>query len=147
MKISTFGLGDFDDGDLEPYGIVPCTSIVMDSQHEVVMDGTVVTEFSADDLDEGLAGLDADAESLDAFFSDFELKRLAVIALIEVVGEAGKISFDDLRERLTEYVLRSDKVEAPVKVTIGQDFLSSLVAELRKQGYLAGSQENIRLAG
>jgi len=44
-------------------------------------------------------------------------------------------------------VLRSDKVEAPVKVTIGQDFLSSLVAELRKQGYLAGSQENIRLAG
>jgi hypothetical protein len=147
MKISTFGLGDFDDGDLEPYGIVPCTRIVMDSQHEVVMDGTVVTEFSADDLDEGLAGLDADAESLDAFFSDFELKRLAVIALIEVVGEAGKISFEGLRERLTEYVLRSDKVEAPVKVTLEQDFLSSLVAELRKQGYLAGSQENIRLAG
>jgi len=147
MKISTFGLGDFDDGDLEPYGIVPCTSIVMDSQHEVVMDGTVVTEFSADDLDEGLAGLDADAESLDAFFSDFELKRLAVIALIEVVGEAGKISFEGLRERLTEYVLRSDKVEAKVKVTLEQDFLSSLVAELRKQGYLAGSQENIRLAG
>lgn len=146
MKMSTFGLGDLDNGDLEPYGIVPCTNIVMDSQHEVVMDGTVVTEFSIDDLDEGLEGLDADAESLDAFFSDFELKRLAVIALIEVVGGAGKISFGDLQERLTEYTFQSGKVEVPVKLTLEQDFLSPLVAELRKLGYLTGSQENIRLA-
>ncbi|MDH7510765.1 MAG: hypothetical protein QHH04_06955 [Methanolinea sp.] len=147
MKMSTYGLGNIGDEELEPYGILACTNIIMDSQHEVVMEGTVVTEFSLDDLEEGLIDLDVDAESLDAFYSRFEMKRLAVMALFEVVGGAEKISFGNLRERLTGYTLQSDKVEAPVKVTLGQDLLSPLVAELRKMGYLAGSQENIRLAG
>ncbi|MCQ8893963.1 MAG: hypothetical protein NQU46_04960 [Methanolinea sp.] len=146
VKMSGFGLGGPDQEELDSWEISSCTNIVMDSQHEVVMEGTVVVEFSVDDIEEGLIGLDVDAESLDAFYSAFEMKRLAVMALFEVVGGAGRISFEDLRERLKGYMVQSDVVEEPVKVTLEEDFLSSLVTDLRKLGYLAGSTENIRLA-
>jgi hypothetical protein len=146
VKISTGGLLDFDEEELEPRGLSLCVHIVFDSQHEVVMEGTIIVEFSIEDIEQGLIGLDVDAESLDAFFSRFEAKRLAVMAVIEVVHGAGKISFDHLQEKLTEYVLQSGEVAEPVKVSLERGFLSAVLAEMRKLGYITGSQENIRLA-
>lgn len=146
VKVSAEGLPDYEDDELASRGISFCGTIDMSVQHEVVMDGTVIVEFSIDDLEEGLRGLDVDAESLDEFFWNYELKRLAVMAVIEVVGGAGKISLDNLQQKLMGYRIQAKEVAEPVKVTLDHEFLSSLVAEMRKLGYLAGSQENIRLA-
>lgn len=146
VMVSAEGLPDYEDDELASRGISFCGTIDMSVQHEVVMDGTVIVEFSIDDLEEGLRGLDVDAESLDEFFWNYELKRLAVMAVIEVVGGAGKISLDNLQQKLMGYRIQAKEVAEPVKVTLDHEFLSSLVAEMRKLGYLAGSQENIRLA-
>jgi len=121
-------------------------TISIGARYEVAMDGTIIIEFSEEDIEDGLRGSDVDAESLDGFYSRFELKRLSALAVIEVVGSAGRISFEHLSERLKDYEVQSEEVTGKVMVTLETEYLSALVAEMRKLGYLTGSQENIRMA-
>jgi len=145
LRIPGAGLGNFDDDDLVTWEISSWMNISVDAQYEVVMDGTIVIEFSDEEIDNNLRGLDVDADSLDAFYSRFELKRLSALAVIEVVDSAGRISFEQLCKRLENYEFHSDMVERQVMITLEPGYLSALVAEMRKLGYLTGSQENIRL--
>lgn len=146
LKVMAAGLGDFEDDDLAAWEIESRVTISMEARYEVAMDGTIIVEFSEEDIEDGLRGLDVDAESLDKFYSQFELKRLSALAVIEVVGSAGRISFEHLRERLRDYEVQTEEVTGKVMVTLEPDYLSALVAEMRKLGYLTGSQENIRIA-
>lgn len=117
----------------------------MECLHEVVMDGSIIVGLPVEEVEDGVRGLDVEGESLDDFFSRFEPKRLAIVALLDAVGGSGRIPYSRLRDQLAGYRLESDEVSGPVRVTLHEDFLSALVAEMRKLGYLTGSQENIRL--
>jgi len=145
VKIVSESLGEIEEGDLQAHGISSCIHVAMECMHEVVMDGSIIVELSIEEVEDGLRGLDVEVQSLDDFFSRFELKRLAIVALLEVVGGSGRIPYSRLRDQLAGYRLESDEVSGPVRVTLHEDFLSALVAEMRKLGYLTGSQENIRL--
>jgi len=146
LKVKTAGLGDFEEDDLAAWEIESHVTISMEARYEVAMDGTIIVEFSEEDIEDGLRGLDVDAESLDEFYSQFELKRLSALAVIEVVSSAGRISFEHLRERLRDYEVQTEEVTGKVMVTLEPEYLSALVVEMRKLGYLTGSQENIRMA-
>jgi len=146
LRVPTAGLGDFEEDDLAAWNIASRVTISIGARYEVAMDGTIIIEFSEEDIEDGLRGSDVDAESLDGFYSRFELKRLSALAVIEVVGSAGRISFEHLSERLKDYEVQSEEVTGKVMVTLETEYLSALVAEMRKLGYLTGSQENIRMA-
>ncbi|OPX72223.1 MAG: hypothetical protein A4E39_01635 [Methanoregulaceae archaeon PtaB.Bin152] len=109
------------------------------------MDSHIYSQLSVDDIDEGLIGLDVEAESLDSFYRDFERKGVIIGAILEVVAQAGRISFDTLCERLGDHAIQVEEHTGSVSLSLERDFISSLVTEMRKEGYLTGSQENIRL--
>lgn len=144
-KVNLSRLPEIDPDDLSRYGLLSHVNLIGQVQHQVFMDSDVNFQFSVDEIDEGLIGLDVDAGSLDAFYRSLERKQIAIHAILEVVGQAGKISLDALCERLQEYAIHGEESTGSISLTLEQDFLSPLVTELRKLGYLAGSQETIRL--
>jgi len=134
-----------DPGELASYRLSSHVNLIGQVQYQVFMDPDVIFQFSVDEIDEGLIGLEVDAGSLDEFYRGLERKQIAIHAILEVVGQAGNISFDALRERLQQYEIHGEESNASISLTLEQEFISSLVTEMRKLGYLSGSRENMRL--
>jgi len=145
-KVHLPDMPEIDPDDLPGYGLSSHVNLIGQVQYQVFIDSDVNFQFSVDEMDEGLIGLDVDAESLDTFYRGLERKKVAIHAVLELVGQAGKISFDALYERLQEYPIHAEESPERITLTLEREFLSSLVSEMRKLGYLTGSQENIRLA-
>jgi len=145
MKVNMAALPEIDSDDLPEHGLSSHVHLVASVQYEVFMDSHIYSQLSVDDIDEGLIGLDVEAESLESFYRDFERKGVIIGAILEVVAQAGRISFDTLCERLEDHEIQVEEDTGSVSLSLERDFLSSLVTEMRKEGYLTGSQENIRL--
>lgn len=145
VSMNTMGLGPIDADEIAGHGISSSVNLYFDALFEVTMDGSVLVECSVNDIEEGLEDLEVDEESLEEFFAQYELKRLAIMGVMGVVQDAGRISFSGLEERLVDYPMDLEELAEPVRLTLEPAFLSSLVSGMRKLGYLSGSQENIRL--
>lgn len=144
-KVHLPSMPEIDPDDLPGYGLSSHVNLIGQVQYQVFMDSDVNFQFFVDEMDEGLIGLDVDAESLDTFYRGLERKQVAIHAVMEVVGRAGKVSFDALCERLQEYAIHAEESTERISLTLEPKFLSSLVSEMRKLGDLTGSQENSRL--
>ncbi|MCU0632683.1 MAG: hypothetical protein MUC66_06880, partial [Methanolinea sp.] len=145
MKENLAGLPEIDPDDLPAHGLSSHVNLIARVQYQVFMDANIHFQFSVNDIDEGLIGLDVDAGSLDEFYWGLERKQIAIRAILEKVDHAGRISFEQLLERFLSYPIHLEESTETVTLTLEREFLSSLVAEMRKEGYLTGSQENIRL--
>ncbi|OPX69930.1 MAG: hypothetical protein A4E37_00219 [Methanoregulaceae archaeon PtaB.Bin056] len=145
MKENLAGLPEIDPDDLPAHGLSSHVNLSARVQYQVFMDANIHFQFSVDDIEEGLIGLDVDTGSLDEFYWGLERKQIAIRAILEMVDQAGRISFEQLLERFLSYPIHLEESTETVTLTLGREFLSSLVAEMRKEGYLSGSQENIRL--
>jgi len=145
MRMNTMGLGPVNEDEVAGHGVSSSVNLYVDAQFEVYMDGSLLVECSVNDIEEGLEGLEVDEESLDEFYSNYEEKQLAIMGILEVVEMAGRISFARLQESLADYPMHLKEGREQVRLTLEPAFLSSLVTDMRKLGYLSGSQENIRL--
>jgi len=146
MKVNMAALPEIDPDNLPDHGLSSHVNLIGQIQYQVFMESDVNFQFSVDEIDEGLIGLDVDAKSLDTFFRGLERKHFAIHSILEVVSQAGRMSFDTLCSRLQEYPVHGDESTESISLTLEREFLSSVVSEMRKLGYLSGSQENIRVA-
>lgn len=145
MKVNMAALPEIDPDDLPDHGLSSHVNLIGQIQYQVSMDSNIHFQFSVDDIDEGLIGLDVEAESLDSFYHGFERKHLAIRTILEMVDRAGRISFDTLYEQIQNHPVYIEESNETVSLTLEREFLSSIITEMRKEGYLTGSQENIRL--
>jgi hypothetical protein len=143
--VSLMGLADIDPGDLPRHGLSSRVSLVGEVQYTVFIDPGIHVWLSIDEIEEGLEGLETDAGSEEHLYRSLERKQLAIRAILELVEQSGRISLDTLHERLLENIIDVEESTETVSLVLSREFLSLMVHDLRKEGFLTGSQENIRI--
>ncbi|MDI6866221.1 hypothetical protein [Methanoculleus sp.] len=146
-EVSPDKMPDIDTDLLEECGLKIKAVYWIDPVYQVIIDPAV---YFACDLDEVLAALEGttvDIESVATLEENLRVKGFIIATLLDAVMQTPGISVDELSGILKVERDDEDGNSMMFEVAIDRHTTSNIVAELRKQGILAGSDQKVKIAG
>jgi hypothetical protein len=115
--------------------------------HIVIADPLIHLSCDPDEVLDLLEDLSVPEEVLWAVADNLAAKSLLVATLLDTVKTEKSIDVAGLAGHLNGLEVKPTDNEAPVHLTIGEEMVTAVVAELRKRDILAGTDQKIRMAG
>ncbi len=129
---------------LKEFNLTLHDHIYYGTEIRLVIDPRIHIACTADEVEEALEGLEVDEEGVDTLLNNLNSKSVAINSVLSAIRKAGKCSIEDLIEKMDDVPLETEDSKDKISAHFSEEYVTSLVNDLRKIGLIEGNDRKLR---